>query len=151
MENFQTIYIFTPNERISAEREFILDDENTNQLGANWRNQRQSTNVVDLRVQKAGMRRVTVVGYLTWNTFFHLASNTANNIAISLLNRGFDVSDLSTSFRDKRNSQYYFRIYLWVWNQYSLQFVSRSVRNALLDVAYGDSIRITNIYNADVY
>jgi hypothetical protein len=145
MQNYKILIDSPQMQEPDREYENVSDYEPTNQLGYLWRKQRQSTNVIDLRTDITGTRYVVVTGYLTWNTFFHLASFTAPNIAQALANRGFNVLEVVTADRDRKNSQYYFRITIRVYNRYSKNAVQNSVYSALLAVAYGSTIRVSGV------
>ncbi len=49
-------------------------------FGTNMRQQRQSTNVIDLRQDVSGTIVMNLKGYLTWNTYFHLSYYVGDNI-----------------------------------------------------------------------
>jgi hypothetical protein len=109
-------------------------------FATNIRRQRQSSNVIDLR----GMRPVQVEGKLTWNTFWHLASSTRGAITNCLEKRGFAVDSMNVLSIVTGGSDYYFVIKLNVYDQFSNDQVTASVRNALKDVAIPSSIKLNN-------
>jgi hypothetical protein len=113
--------------------------------------QGQSVNVEDRRVfnpQYVGNRLVKVHGYLTRNTWFHLAVRVKYDILSALQSHGFGVIYVAANARDAENSQYNFQIHLRVWNEYTTQQVKNSLVNTLAQtVALPDSIRIINTYD----
>jgi hypothetical protein len=113
--------------------------------------QGQSGNVEDVRVahpEYVGNHLVQVCGYLTRNTWFHLASQIKYDIGNALQSRGFGIIYSSASDRDKKNSQYNFEVHLRVLDRYSTQQVRDSLVYALgQTIALPNSIRIINIYD----
>jgi endo-1,4-beta-D-glucanase Y len=111
----------------------------------------QSRNIEDRRTFTpvlGGARIVQVFGYLTWNTWYHLASRVNQNIANALQSRGFSVDWVSSNARNKQNSQYNFEIKLRVYNKYTTRQATTSLVNALAQtVALPNSIRITNVFD----
>jgi hypothetical protein len=105
---------------------------------------RQSTNVEDRReALSSGMNSVTLEGYLTWNTFFHLSANVGSNIKNALQSRGFNCYGVSFSNRDYENSQYNFRVVLLVLERYSSQDIKGSFTEALeKTVSLPNSVRV---------
>ena len=103
-------------------------------------NERQSTNVIDLRAFKS----IPIIGTLKWKTSFHLSSSVPSEIMQSLLRRGFRVSRVSVILKTWLTSLYEFQIWLLVPKQFSQTQVEESVINALQDVAAPNSIYISD-------
>ncbi len=143
MPVYKVIYIAAQNGESAANGENTSQNNLAGEMGYVWRNQRQSTNIIDIRTD----RFVYATGYLTWNVFFHLASNTPFNIANALIRNGFNVFEVSTTDRDRRNSQYNFFITLRVYNQYTIQQIQNSLFSAFLTVAHRNSIRFNAVWN----
>ncbi len=113
-------------------------------FAANIRQQRQSTNVEDVRSElPLGMNSVTVTGYLTWNTPYHLSMNVDSNIKNALQRYGFNVFGLKVTARDYNNSQYNFTVILLVLSKYSDREIVSSLTNTLSKtVALANSVRV---------
>jgi hypothetical protein len=110
----------------------------------------QSQNIEDRRASNpayVGNRLVQVYGYLTRNTWFHLASQVKYDILNALQSHNFGVIYVAANGRDVKNSQYNFEIHLRVFKEYT----KREVINSLIytlgqTIALPNSIRIINSY-----
>ncbi len=113
--------------------------------------QGQSQNIEDKRVfnpQYVGNHLVQVFGYLTRNTWFHLASQVKYDIMNALQSRGFGIIFSYVTDRNRANSQYNFEVHLRVFDRYTTQQVKDSLVYALEQtIALPNSVRIINIYD----
>lgn len=105
----------------------------------------QSNNVVDIRGINdiPGTYAVEIGGYFTWYTWYHLMSQVPSKLQSALVNQGFNVFGGNVTVRDAANSQYNFRIYLRVLNQYSRgQVVGSVIKTLSRTAALPGSVRI---------
>jgi hypothetical protein len=105
----------------------------------------QSKNIEDRRTDTW-----VISGYLTWNTWFHLASLVNTGIFNALASHGYFVLNVSSTDRDRRNSQYNFFIRVNILRGYNANQVKNSLVNVLYrTIALPGSIRITKAMNND--
>jgi hypothetical protein len=113
--------------------------------------QGQSQNVEDKRIYDpiyVGNHLVQVYGYLTRNTWFHLASRVKYDIFYALQSHDFGVFYVAANGRDVKNSQYNFEIHLRVFDGITTQQVQNSLIYTLgITIALLSSIRIINIFD----
>jgi RIO-like serine/threonine protein kinase len=107
----------------------------------------ESRNIEDRRTNiYDGNHLFQLWGYLTRNTWFHLASRVKYDILSALQSHGFGVFSVSAWDRDKANSQYYFEIHLRVLDEYSTNEVINSLVNTLEQtIALRGSIRFSRV------
>ncbi len=112
----------------------------------------QSKNVEDRRTGiYKGNHLFQAWGYLTRNTWFHLANRVQNDILSALQSRGFGVFNVAAWDRDRTNSQYYFEIHLRVFDGYSENEVKNSLVNTLEQtIALPGSIRFSKVIDYSI-
>jgi len=123
---YKVIFIPSQMRELDAGRDNIFHDDSKGEMGFIWRNQRQSTNIVDLRPYNL----VRLVGSMSYTVFS--TEQGTGTLFYNLFNRaGFKISQIILSKLNTWGSVYVFEFWFYVLKQYSSQQVKNSVYNTL--------------------
>ncbi len=123
---------------------YIQDNEAnqfSGQLGVDWRNQRQSSNVEDRR--NPPNTKVIIVRGNGYAGYFSTASSVASNFKSKLLAHGWGVSLVTVTYSSKVSGDAYFSVYFYAHCNDPKSKLVNAVKSVNAKYKIFDDIRIT--------